>query len=364
MSTNFIDAGPDAKAQSTVVSALTYQAKACELLEAPLTAAVMRAVIEDYLAGGVSRDLLAEWEGRDPMENVLGLRVAGALHNLVLTGRAPALAAYYPSVGGRFRGEGLWEAVEDVLRTRRPAVEAFMRNTAQTNEVRRAGALIGGFMLVAARTGLPLRCLEVGASAGLNLRWDRFRYDFGNGETWGDPASPMRIDTRWIGNGPDTSVTLSCAERAGCDISPIDIARPGAADRLKSYVWPEHTERFQALEAALALAATHPVALDAADAGDWILRKLADRTPGLATVVYHSLAAQYFPPSTRAIFEGAIRDAGEAATPDAPVAWLRMEMIDARNYPELRLSMWPGGDDRRIGFAQPHGAHVTWENAP
>ncbi|MEN3953435.1 DUF2332 domain-containing protein [Iodidimonas sp. SYSU 1G8] len=364
MSATFIDAGPDANAPSTVVSALTYQAKACELLDAPLTAALMRAVMEDYQAGGVSRKLLADWEGRDPMENVLGLRIVGALHNLVLTGHAPALATYYPNVGGEFRMDGLWDAAEEVLRTQWPALEAFMRNTAQTNEVRRTGALIGGFMLVAGQTGLPLRCLEVGASAGLNLRWDRFHYDFGNGENWGDPASPVRINTQWIGNGPDTSVSLSCVERAGCDISPIDISRPGAADRLKSYVWPEHTERFQALEGALALAADHPVTLETADAGDWTVRKLAGQTPGMATVVYHSLAAQYFPPATKAIFESAIRQAGENATPEAPVAWLRMEMIDARNYPELRLTLWPGGDDRLIGFAQPHGAYVTWGDNP
>ncbi len=361
MSTNFIDAGPDAGTGSTVVAALTYQSKACALLDAPLTAAIMRGVMEDYRAGGISRDLLADWEGRDPMENVLGLRVVGALHNLVLTGQAPDLAAYYPNMGGRFREDGLWETVEEVLRTRRPAIDAFMRNTAQTNEVRRTGALIGGFLMVARETGLPLRCLEVGASAGLNLRWDRFHYDFGDGESWGDPGSPVLIATKWIGKGPDTAVPLSCAERAGCDVSPIDITRPGAADRLKSYVWPEHTERFRALEGALALAAEHPVALDMADAGDWIVRKLAAPAPGMATVVYHSLAAQYFSPGTRAIFEGAIRQAGENATAEAPVAWLRMEMIDARNYPELRLTVWPGGRDRRIGFAQPHGAHVTWE---
>jgi hypothetical protein len=364
MSTNFIDAGPDTKARSTVVAALTYQAKACDLLEAPLTAAIMRAVIADYEAGGVSHDLLASWEGRDPMENVLGLRVVGTLHNLVLTGRAPVLSGYYPNMGGHFREEGLWQEVEKLIRAERAFFDQFMRNTAQTNEVRRTGALIGGFLLVAQEFGLPLRCLEVGASAGLNLRWDRFRYDFGDGKSWGDPASPVLIDTKWIGDGPDVTAPLSCAERGGCDISPIDITRPGAADRLKSYVWPEHTHRFRTLEGALALAAEHPVQIDTADAGDWAVRKLAERTPGMATVIYHSLAAQYFSPSTRAIFEGAIRQAGENASADTPVAWLRMEMIDAKNYPELRLTTWPGGMDRRIGFAQPHGAYAQWEPDP
>ena len=46
--------------------------------------------------------------------------------------------------------------------------------------------IVGGFLAVAAHTGLPLRTFEVGASAGLNLRWDRFFYE-ARGATWGPP---------------------------------------------------------------------------------------------------------------------------------------------------------------------------------
>jgi hypothetical protein len=57
-------------------------------------------------------------------------------------------------------------------------------------------ALIGGFLTVSAETGHPLRILEVGASAGLNLRFGHFWYQSGEHEL-GDPASPVRFVDVW-----------------------------------------------------------------------------------------------------------------------------------------------------------------------
>ncbi len=346
-----------------ILGAFDFQARACDLLGSPLTAFLLRGIMADYEAGGVSRDVLAGWEGRRQWETVLSLRLAAALHFLVLTGRAPGLAAYYPSAGGAFREDGFMAQVEGVMAGNRRFFDTFMRNTPQTNEVGRTGALIGGFLTVAAEAGLPLRCLEVGASAGLNLRWDRFHYDFG-GATWGDASSPVQIGTTWTGNGPDTAVPLSVAERAGCDISPIDLAAPEAAARLKSYVWPDQLKRFQTLESALELADRYPLLVETADAGDWTARQLAEPRPGLAAVVYHSIAAQYFSTDTLAVFEDAMARAGERATRTAPVAWLRMEQPDPSTPTSIRLTMWPGGEDRLLANTHPHGTFVQWKEPP
>lgn len=346
-----------------IVGAFDFQARACDVLGSPLTAFLLRGLIADYETGGVSRDMLAVWEGRGQWETVLSLRLAAALHFLVLTGRAPGLAAYYPSAGGAFREAGFMAQVEGVMAGNRRFFDTFMRNTPQTNEVGRTGALIGGFLTVAAHTGLPLRCLEVGASAGLNLRWDRFRYDFG-AAAWGDPSSPVLIGTAWTGKSPDPSVPIRVAERAGCDISPIDLAAPEAAVRLKSYVWPDQLKRFQTLESALELADRYPVTVETADAGEWTARQLAEARPGLATVIYHSIAAQYFSADTLATFNDAIARAGDRATRTAPVAWLRMEQADPSTLPEIRLTIWPGGEDRLLGNAHPHGTFVQWKETP
>ena len=345
---------------SAMIRAFGIQARACHFLGSPLTAYLLRGVIADYQDGGISRDLLANPQDRDEREAVTSLRLAGALHYLVLSGRAPGLASYYPSAGGTYRKEGFLGAVERTMRNEFPFFATFLQNTPQTNEVRRAAALIGGFMRLAASTGLPLRCLEVGASAGLNLNWDRFSYVLGD-VRWGDPAGAVTIATAWNGPAPATDVAITVAERAGCDISPIDPLSPDAAIRLKAYVWADHLERLHLLESALALARRHPVGVETADAGDWTARQLAESRPGLATVLYHSIAAQYFSPATRGMFERAIRDAGARATRAAPFAWLRMEQSDPRELPEVRLTMWPGGQNVLLGTAHPHGVFVNWK---
>lgn len=355
---------PDSHSGSAVAAALDFQARACEMMGSPLTALLLHRMVADYKAGGVSHAMLSGWETRAPRDAVLSLRLVGGLHYLVLTGRAPALGLFYPSAGGTFREDGLWDAAEAVLRAEAPFFERFLQNTPQTNEVRRTGVLIGGFLTVAKETCLPLRCLEVGASAGLNLNWERFRYDFDDGRFWGDPASPVLIGTSWRGGAPDADVAATVAERAGCDISPIDLSRPEAALRLKSYVWPDQIERFRVLDGALAMAARHPPLLETADAGEWVSRQLAEPRPGAATVVYHSIAAQYFSAETKAAMNAALTRAGERATPDAPVAWLRMEAPDLAVLPEVTLTLWPGGEERLLGQAHPHGAFVQWKETP
>jgi hypothetical protein len=61
----------------------------------------------------------------------------------------------------------------------------FMSHEPQTNEVRRSAVLLPGFLTIAAETGLPLRILELGASAGLNQLWDRRHYRLGEIGEWG-----------------------------------------------------------------------------------------------------------------------------------------------------------------------------------
>ena len=109
---------------------------------------------------------------------------------------SPDLARWFPSAGGTFdpatdgpaAGRDLLAAVE----AHSGELADGLRQGVQTNEVGRCAPLAVGFTAVLRRFGLPLRLLELGASAGLNLRWDRWRYE--SGETaWGDPEAPLRF---------------------------------------------------------------------------------------------------------------------------------------------------------------------------
>jgi hypothetical protein len=223
--------------------------------------------------------------------------------------------------------------------------------------VGRCAALLGGFLEVARQTGFPLRLLEVGAAGGLILRWDKYRYEAGH-EGWGDSHSPVRITGVFGGEHPRFDVLAKIVERRGCDASPIDPGTEEGRLTLQSYVWPDQVDRFRQLAAAIDVARRVSARVDQGNAPDWVETGLADGVPGVATVVYHSILWQYLSNVDRARFERVMAVAGEAATHNKPLAWLRFE--PAGNVAEVRLQLWPGGKDRLLARSGFHGKPVQW----
>lgn len=349
---------------ASLVQALQLQSGVCERMGSPFSATVGRIIAADMAAGGVFATLAEPWAGRDVrslFEDAVALRFMGGMHYLALCGAAPDLAAEYPPAKAEADPQRLAHLVSAAARAQQPALAAFLASPPQTNEVNRSVCLIGGFLSVARRAGLPLRCLEIGASAGLNLNWDRFRYDLEGKGAWGNPASPVRLGAEWEGSAPPFEVQTTVAERRGCDQSPIDVGDPAQALRLKSYVWPDQTERMVRLEGAIALARLYPPRVEAADAAAWT-RTHAHGVSGTASVLYHSVVWQYLPVQTQTEIAAAVRAAGESATAAAPFAWLRMEPnpADLAAPMDVRLTYWPGGDERLLARVHPHGAKVSW----
>lgn len=337
---------------------LDHQRAACARAGSALYATVIDGVAADVAAGGVCASILGPRAG-EPFASALPLRFLGSVHRLVLDGRAPALAAHYPSAGGA-PGDGLVADFLDTVSELRDEIEARLDDGVQTNEVGRSAVLAPAFAAVARRSGLPLRVLELGASGGLNLRWDRYWYDTGE-STLGDAASPVRFVGCWRAGRsglPDLGGRVEVVERAGCDRHPLDVATEAGRRTLRSYLWPDQVERAARLEAAFDVADRLPVRVDRADLGAWAEQQLAEPVAGVATVVVHSIVWQYVAPESRDRLRVALRRAGERATPGAPLAWLRFE--PAGPVGDLRMTWWPGGGEAVLATAEYHGVPVYW----
>jgi hypothetical protein len=334
---------------------LRLQAEWCARLGSPLYGVLCARAADDVEAGGPVAAVLAGHEDDRPA-SALALRLMGAIHRLVLAGEAPALARHYPSVGGDGDAADAWPAFRALVEARGDEVRALVERGVQTNEVGRAAALAPGFLTVAHDTGLPLRILEMGTSAGLNLRWDHFRYQAA--PAWGDANSPVVLRDAWNTAVPPFAVATRVVERAGCDPSPVDPTSDEGRLTLMAYVWPDQQDRFALLRGAIEVARRVPADVERASAVDWLPARLAHARPGVATVVFHSIALQYLDRASRERALGAIADAGARATANAPVAWLRME--PGGEQAEVRLTVWPGGAERLVATTGFHGRPVRW----
>ena len=339
-------------------------------LATPLYHCLLGEALEDIERGGPVAAVLARVpEGLEPLDDAVTLRFLGGVHRLVLTGQAPELARWFPTAGGAFAGDeaartGAAADFVAACEAHRDDLVAALDVTVQTNEMARCAALAVGFTEVLRAMGLPLRLLEVGASAGLNLRWDRWRYDSG-ASSFGAPEAPVRFEANYAAPHPDLSAPLgwadAVAERRGCDRNPLDPTSEEGELLLRSFVWPDQADRHRRLDAALAVAREVPVTVDRADAAAWAAEQLAEPRPGVATVLYHSIVWQYLPAETRAGLIAAVDEAGARATAGAPLAWLRMEPPpDPSEAAELRLTTWAGGApvERVVGRTGYHGDPV------
>jgi hypothetical protein len=345
-------------ARDVVAGHLSLQAAACDELGSPFYGRLLSHMAEDVEAGGPTWEVLRPYADR-PWDDAYRLRLLGGIHRLVLAGDAPELAAHYPSAGGDGDADAAWLLVRDLLRHPPHAVRDALTRPPQTNEVGRSAALVPGFLVVARETGLPLRLREIGSSAGLNLRVEHYRYE-AHGVGWGPPGSAVRFVDFWDGGRPPLDTPAVVADRRGCDRHPIDPADPDARLTLLSYVWPGQSARFDLLQAALDIARDDPVTVDRSDAGAWVGEQLSEVATGTATIVFHSIVWGYFDDATRSAVREALDAAGTRATRAAPVAWLRLEPADPGFPTELRLSLWPGGEEQLLATAGFHLGPVHW----
>lgn len=345
------------------------QVVACRALGSPLTADICEILAQTLQEdqGEVAHRILT-WPGdSSPRADAVPLRLCGGLHALVLTGADKTLAAAYANA------HPTAEILQQAIATHEDYLLDWLQGPPQTNEVGRAAAIIAAARFAIEHCPLPIRALELGASAGLNLNFHR--YDLHpqgapppSGPEGSDSPgifleeeglSPVVLRPDWTGAVPRASIKVTEAE--GVDLRPVDPV--GDELRLLAYCWAGQPERMARLRAALAIARRYPPQVTAGDAAGWLESRLTQQAPGRMTLVYHTIAWQYFPPATQAACEAALQAAGAQATREAPLAHFSMEGDGGKGGDggALTLRLWDGRQHTwTLGRVDFHGRWLKW----
>ena len=258
-----------------------------------LYGALLAEMADDWEVGGVTREIFDGWEDA-PARQFPQLRMLAGLFRIVLRGDAPQLEGFYPALGGDLAPDEAWAVARPVLGAHAEELHASLREAPQTNEPARTAALVVGLAEAVRRTGLrQVRLLEPGASAGLGLLVDHYRFV---GDDWatGPKSSPLTVEG--CGAAGFVPEAVEVVDRRGCDVAPVDAATDEGAAYLTSFVWPWQLDRHARLAAALEVAREHPVVVDRAPASTWVAQRLSEPVDdGVLTVVWHSVTRLYWP---------------------------------------------------------------------
>lgn len=295
-----------------------------------------------------------------PIPNML----FAAVHYLLLGGVRHPLALFYPDLA---------EAAVD-MGDPFPAFRAFCREHAetistllrtrrvQTNEVRRCACLLPAFAMIAERApSRPLALVEVGTSAGLNLFWDRYRYDYGAAGTYGDEASPvaLRCEMRGSGHFPVIGQLPRVVTRIGIDLHPVDARDADEVLWLRALIWPEHTERVELLRRALEVVRREPPEMTAGDALAVLPDALGRIPEGAKLCVFHSLTLNQFSREGRARFADMLAEEARRR----PIFEVSLEYRQREGPLQLDVVRYADGEraqETQLARCQPHGKWLGW----
>lgn len=322
--------------------------------QSPLYQTLTRAAAEDDAAVAI----LAEAPYGQPPANLL----FAAVQYLLLEGSGPRLAAHYPAVAGpgaEPEGDPI-AAFHEFLVEHRDRITALVASRrVQTNEVRRCTALLPAF--TAARDPMvPIALIEVGASAGLNLLFDRYHYDYATVES-GPAGSPLTLTCEIRAGDPPIPVQVpEVVARVGLDLHPIDVADPDAVRWARSLIWPEQLDRVERFETAVAIARENPPTLVRGEALE-LLPRAIESSPGEASlVVYHSFVLNQWTAEDR----DRLDDLLTRAANHRPIDRISVEMlVPGAEYAEIIHIRYERGksEPRRLGTAHYHGGWLKWE---
>lgn len=218
-----------------------------------------------------------------------------------------ALSAYYPSCcpSASRPAEAYSHFKDFVLADSNEVVALLESRRVQTNEVRRCAYLLPAFLFAISHfESRPLALIEIGASAGLNLLWDKYQYSYGGSALYGDSSSQVLITSSFRGVEPSilSKPLPEVSQRIGLDLNIIDTADPDQVAWLRALIWPEHHERRNLLNSALMKLSESEVDLREGDGFEMLVDLAEEISEDSLLCVYHTHVANQISPEARQSF--------------------------------------------------------------
>ena len=302
----------------------------------PLYAALAEHAAHDDAVTG----LLAAAPPREQRASLL----FAAVHYLLLGGADHPLARYYPSVSKAPASGDPTRSFADFCRRHADDLRAIIATRrAQPNEVGRSAVLLPALALAAERFDAPITLVDVGAGAGFQLLFDRFRYSYPPFGALGPEDSPVQLFCHARGLRPplpDHPPAAAVDRRVGIDERVLDVTDPDDAHWVRACVWPDRPAAAALVDGAIKLARASPPRLVSGHALDTLPRVLEAQCRNAPVCVSTAATLAYFSDAERHEFRESLR----RCSADRGLVWLSFE--GPRSSPVTDRAL--GRDDRAL----------------
>lgn len=356
--------------------------------ESPLYAELSARVAESSFL----LDLAARATPGQPPPNLL----FAAVHDQLLAGADHRLRNFYRSLGGSESIENAFPSFLDFCRDRAGVLgELIASRRVQTNEVGRSALLLPAMTRASQLLGeRPLHLVELGASAGLHLNLDLYRFEYemppassargidcednltllrsaasdppvSTIHVCGDLESPVRLRTRVMeakGPAPEwlPRSIPEIAGRTGVDIAVVDLDDAGALRWNEALIWPDQLERMERFRQAVRLARARSWVRMIEGDGRALIPEVVAKTPGgVVPCIFHSHVVYQWTKEERAEFLDEISEWGR----QRDLCHISLEWLGDDSGPKLHLTTFIEGkrSHEHLADCHHHGRWIQWE---
>ena len=293
----------------------------------------------ERLASGISRDRRLLTIASHAISKPMPMIFLAAVHYLLLNDTDHMLATFYPDINPvpcpMYTDQ--YPVFRDFCLQHLNEIEKIISTYhVQTNEVRRCACLLPAFDIVAEEAqGLSLALVEIGASAGLNLLWDYYGYDYGEGLLYGERESSVQLGCTLRGDKrpPFPEKFPQIASRIGIDLHPIDVRSESDVNWLRAFIWPEHSGRLDLLHRAVKIARNNLPELLKGDVLEVLPGIMDTVPPGSVLCLFHTFVSNQMSPEVRHGLADLIADYGSKQN----IWCISIDLSDKYKYARLEL---------------------------